>query len=266
MSDGGAHIEMLCVIRGGGDLATGVAWRLTRAGVAVVVTELPHPLTVRRLVALSSAVQDGSAEIEGMVGRLAAAPQDAVRIAADGDVGVVVSPDLPDVDADIVVDARLAKRNLDTRLDDAGLVVGLGPGFTAGVDCHAVVETSRGHHLGRVLWSGSAEPDTGTPGVVAGWGKERVLRAPLAGVVGWHRAIGDLVVDGEQLGEVGGDPIRAPFDGIVRGLIADGTSVPTGLKIGDVDPRRDPAMCREISDKALAIGGGVVEAVLSWRR
>lgn len=266
MSDGGAHVEKLCVIRGGGDLATGVAWRLTRAGVAVVVTELPHPLTVRRLVALSSAVHDGSVEVEGMVGTLAATAQQAVRIARRGDVGVVVSPDLPDVGADIVVDARLAKRNLDTRLDDAGLVVGLGPGFTAGVDCHAVVETSRGHHLGRVLWSGSAEPDTGTPGVVAGWGKERVLRAPLAGVAKWQREIGDLVADGERLGEVGGDPIRTPFDGVVRGLIADGTQVPAGLKIGDVDPRRDQAMCAEISDKALAIGGGVVEAVLSWRR
>lgn len=267
---------VLCVIRGGGDLATGVAWRLTRAGVDVVVTELPEPLTVRRAVALSTAVSEGAIDIEGMTGRLAATAAAAIGIARSGDVGVLVSPELSAVDADVVVDARLAKRNIDTAIDDADLVVALGPGFTAGVDCHAVVETQRGHHLGRVLWSGSAAPDTGTPGIVGGHGAERVLRTPMGGRVRWTHAIGDLVVAGEPLGAVEPDDadgsegvgatISAPFDGVVRGLIANGTEVQSGLKIGDVDPRPDPAMCAEISDKALAIGGGVVEAVLSWPR
>jgi xanthine dehydrogenase accessory factor len=257
---------MLCVIRGGGDLATGVAWRLTRAGVGVVVTELPEPLTVRRTVALSSAVRDGEIDVEGMVGRSADSPDEAVEIARSGDVAVLVSPALPTVGAGVVVDARLAKRNIDTTIDDAPLVVALGPGFQAGVDCDAVVETQRGHHLGRVLWTGSAVPNTGTPGVVAGRGAERVLRAPSSGPVRWASEIGDTVVDGDVVGYVGGAPVHAPFDGLVRGLIRDGTTVPANLKIGDVDPRTDTEMCREISDKALAIGGGVVEAVLSWHR
>jgi xanthine dehydrogenase accessory factor len=261
--------DLLCVLRGGGDLATGVAWRLTRAGVAVVVTELAAPLTVRRTVALSSAVTVGSVDVEGMSGRLApdASSAAAVARASGGDtVGVVVSPTLPDVGADVVIDARLAKRNIDTTIDDAPLVIGLGPGFTAGADCHAVIETMRGPRLGRVLWSGSAEPDTGTPGVVGGRGAERVVRAPADGTVRWSVAIGDLVGEHDVLGTVADQPVAAPFAGVVRGLILDGSAVRAGLKIGDVDPRADPSLCSEISDKALAIGGGAVEAVLWWSR
>lgn len=265
--------DLLCVIRGGGDLATGVAWRLTRAGVAVVVTELAKPLTVRRTVALSTAVTDGSADIEGMVGQLAPTAEDACVIArrdTDGaavaEVGVVVSPELPDVGADVVIDARLAKRNIDTTIGDAPLVIGLGPGFTAGLDCHAVVETMRGPHLGRVLWSGNAEPDTGTPGIVGGRGAERVIRAQCDGEVRWVRAIGDIVDDHEVLGTVDDLPVLAPFAGVARGMILHGSEVASGTKIGDVDPRIDPAACDEISDKALAIGGGAVEAVLWWNR
>jgi len=260
---------LLCVVRGGGDLATGVAWRLTRAGVAVVITELATPLTVRRTVALSSAVTDGSVDVEGMLGQKASNAEDAADIArsrAGEVVGVVVSPGLPDIGADVVVDARLAKRNIDTSIDDAPLVIGLGPGFTAGLDCHAVVETMRGPHLGRALWSGSARADTGTPGIVAGQGAERVIRAQAAGTVRWVRAIGDVVDDHEMLGTVGDLPVLAPFAGVVRGLILPGSEVTAGLKIGDIDPRLDASACHEISDKALAIGGGVTEAVLWWSR
>jgi xanthine dehydrogenase accessory factor len=254
--------ERLCVIRGGGDLATGVAWRLSRAGFPVVVTELPTPLTVRRTVALSSAVSKGTVDVEGMIGRLASSSSEAVDIATSGDIGVFVSPDLPKLGQQVVVDARLAKRNIDTTLRDAPLVVALGPGFTAEVDCHAVVETKRGHHLGRVLWTGSAAPDTGTPGVVEGRAAERVLRAPTAGEIVWQAEIGDVVTKDTALGTIGNDIIAAPFDGMIRGLIADRTLVAVGLKVGDVDPRNNPAYCSEISDKALAIGGGVLEAVL----
>lgn len=252
----------LVVVRGGGDLATGAVWRLTRAGFPVVVCELARPLTVRRTVALSSAVTDGTVDVEGMVGVRAEAA-DAPALAATGVVPVVVAPVLPAWDATVVVDARMAKRNLDTALTDAPLVVALGPGFTAGVDCHAVVETLRGPHLGRVRWTGTAAPDTGTPGELGGRAAERVLRAPAAGVATWRVRIGDRVTAGTVLGEVAGRPVRAPFDGLVRGLIAEGTEVPAGLKVGDVDPRPD-ADWREISDKALAVGGGVLEAVLTW--
>ncbi|MFQ5556499.1 MAG: selenium-dependent molybdenum cofactor biosynthesis protein YqeB [Acidimicrobiales bacterium] len=256
--------EPLCVLRGGGDIGTGVAWRLTRAGWPVVVLELARPLTVRRSVALSSAVLEGRVDVEGMVGRRVADSAEALAVARDGDVAVLVSPRLTALDPRVVVDARLAKRNLDTTIDDAGLVIGLGPGFTAGVDCHAVVETQRGHRLGRVCWHGSAAADSGVPGVVGTKGAERVLRAPAAGVVTWELGIGDTVDAGETLGTVGGEPVTAPFHGLVRGLIAPGTTVRPDTKIGDVDPRVHLGAEREISDKALAVGGGVVEAVLTW--
>jgi len=163
----------------------------------------------------------------------------------------------------MVVDARLAKRNIDTRIDQADLVIALGPGFTAGVDCHAVVETMRGHTLGRVIWQGPALPNTGTPGIIAGKGAERVLRAPADGLIDWRLEIGDLVTAGEVIGEVAGQPVSAPFAGVIRGLIAPGTAVTRSLKIGDVDARADVAACFTISDKALAIGGGVLEAILT---
>ncbi len=255
--------DTLVLLRGGGDLATGAAWRLTRAGFPVVVCELEHPLTVRRRVALSSAVADGRVDVEGMVGVRATA-SDAIGLTRQGLVPVLVSPELPELPVQVVVDARMAKRALDTTIDDAPLVVALGPGYTAGVDAHAVVETMRGPRLGRVLWSGSAAPDTGTPGEVAGHGAERVLRAPAEGAARWEARIGDLVEAGAVLGTVGGREVRSPFAGVVRGLVADGTVVPADLKVGDVDPRADTDW-QEISDKALAVGGGVLEAVLTWR-
>ncbi len=256
----------LCLLRGGGDLATGIVWRLRSAGWPVVVCELAAPLTIRRTVAVSSAVTEGSVEVEGMCAVLAATVDEALSLAADGLVGVVVSPDLPAVGADVVIDARLAKRNIDTASDDAPLVIGIGPGFIAGIDCDAVVETQRGHHLGRVLWSGGAAPNTGTPGVIGGRSTERVLRSPTAGTARWDVSIGDLVEPGQRLGEVGRIVIQAPFAGLVRGLIAEQVQLTPGLKIGDVDPRGDARACHEISDKALAVGGGVVEAVLTRSR
>lgn len=255
--------ECRVVVRGGGDLATGVIARLHRGGFPVVVTELPEPLTVRRTVALSSAIgaADGMSTVEGVTARRVGLDGiESVLVA--GEVPVVVSPGLPAIDRQVVVDARLAKRNLDTTRDDAPLVVALGPGFSAGVDCDAVVETNRGHHLGRVLWTGSAEPNTGTPGEIGGRAAERVLRARGAGVVSWSVAIGDRIEAG-PIGNTGGVPVVAPFPGVVRGLIAPGTVVRAGIKIGDVDPRVDVRV-DEISDKALAIGGGVLEAVLTW--
>lgn len=255
----------LVILRGGGDLATGVAYRLHRAGFPVVVLELPRPLVVRRRVALATAVLEGEVQVEDLRGVLVESAVDAPQLAATGSVPVLVSPDLPEeLPRAVVVDARLAKRNIDTTMDQAPLVVALGPGFTAGVDCHAVVETMRGHTLGRVIRQGSALPNTGTPGVVAGKGVERVLRAPADGPASWSKDIGDRVAAGERIGSVGEQPVVVPFDGVIRGLIAPGTMVNAGLKIGDIDPRGDVESCFTISDKALAVGGGVLEAILHY--
>jgi xanthine dehydrogenase accessory factor len=254
--------HILVLLRGAGDLATGVAWRLKRAGFGVVLCELEHPLAVRRAVAFSTAVDEGSVTVEG-IRAVRASVSEAIALAHSDTVPVVISPELPWLPTDVVVDARMAKRVLDTTIDDAPLVLALGPGFTAGRDCHAVIETMRGSRLGRVFWQGCAAPNTGTPGVISGHGAERVLRAPAAGAARWHVSIGDTVADGQVLGTVAGTPVRAPFAGLVRGLVARGTPVSPGLKIGDVDPRQDTDW-HEISDKALAVAGGVLEAVLTW--
>ncbi len=202
-----------------------------------------------------------------MVGEYTTA-NNAVALTQRGVVAVIISPTLPDLGADIVIDARLAKRNIDTTLDDAPLVVGLGPGFTAALDCHVVIETMRGHRLGRAIWSGSALANTGTPGEIGGRGAERVLRSSVEGIAVWRSAIGDTVTEGQLLGHIEGltdGSVVAPFDGMIRGLVRSGTHVTAGLKIGDVDPRIDHDACFEISDKALAVGGGVLEAVLTLR-
>lgn len=259
------------LIRGGGDLATGVAYRLHHAGFPVIVTELANPLVVRRRVALATAVLEGEITVEILRGVRVESPEDAWTLAHTGVIPVLVAPDpgtflnlslVTRNSSLILVDARMAKRNIDTTIGQAPLVIALGPGFIAGTDCHAVIETNRGHRLGRVIWRGAAEPNTGTPGIVAGKGRERVLRAPVAGTVSWQVTIGNRVRAEEIMGDVAGHAIAAPFDGVVRGLIAPGTIVPVGLKIGDVDPRDDVSAAFTISDKALAIGGGVLEAVL----
>ena len=262
--------DHLIIVRGGGDLGTGVVYRLHKAGFPVLVLELDQPLVVRRMVALATAVPEGAIQIEDMYGRHVYDVAQARTAIERGDIPVLVARDLEPVIENLdgnltaVVDARLAKRNIDTRIDQAPLVIGLGPGFTAGQDCHAVIETMRGHTLGRVIWQGTALPNTGTPGIVAGKGAERVLRAPADGAAGWSVEIGDIVTAGQVMGEVDGAPVQAPFDGVVRGLIAQGTVVTKGYKIGDVDARAGREACFTISDKALSIGGGVLEAVLTY--
>ncbi|MDE3112051.1 MAG: EF2563 family selenium-dependent molybdenum hydroxylase system protein [Chloroflexota bacterium] len=253
------------VVKGAGDLASGVAYRLARTGWPVIMTELPRPLVVRRTVSFAEAVFEGMVSVEGMVARRVAAPLDAASVTANGEIAVVVDPagrTIAELRPAIVVDAIMAKRNTGTCLDDAPVVIGLGPGFRAPVDVHAVVETNRGHRLGRVIFSGEAEADTGVPGVVDGHGADRVLRAPMDGVFRGAREIGDAVRAGDVLGTVGGVALHCPFDGRLRGLIHDGIPVRAGMKVGDVDPRATRDHCFTISDKALAIGGGVLEAAL----
>ncbi len=254
------------ILRGGGDLATGCALRLHRAGLAVVVLETAEPLAVRRLVSLAEAVYQGEIEIEGMRGRRVADVAAAHRALEQGLVPVLVDPQAESrksLRPLALVDGRMRKERPELGLEAAPLVVGLGPGFVAGENCHAVVETNRGHHLGRVYWQGGAEPDTGVPEAVQGYDVDRVLRAPADGHIEAQVPLGSLVRQGEIIATVGGAPLRAPFDGALRGLIHDGIHVQAGVKIGDLDPRCETAYCREVSDKALAVGGGVLEAVLS---
>ena len=254
------------IVRGGGDLASGVVYRLARAGFPVLVIELERPLAIRRAVAFASAVFEGYVTVEGVTARRIAHTGEIAEARAVGEVPVLVDPDGASIGAlqpPVVVDARLAKRNLGTSRLDAPLVIGLGPGFVAGEDCHAVIETNRGHYLGRVIWRGMAEPDTGRPGSVQGRALDRVLRAPCAGTVAPLAAIGDAVRVGGVVAMVGGEAVYAPFDGVLRGLIHPSVPVRAGLKIGDVDPRGVREHCFTISDKALAIGGGVLEAILS---
>ena len=256
---------VLVWIKGGGDLATGVAHRLHRAGLHVVITELPQPLVVRRAVAFASAVCAGRIVLEGVEARLAADQAEAQGLLAQRIVPVLVDPRgaiIRNLHPDVTVDARMAKRNLDTARNEASVVIGLGPGFVAGEDVHAVIETARGHDLGRVILHGGATPDTHIPGLVQGYGPERLLRAPCVGVFHGHRRIGDLVQSGEIIADVDGRPVIASLSGVVRGLLTDGLPVQQGLKIGDIDPRGLVEQCFTISDKARAVGGGVLEAVL----
>jgi xanthine dehydrogenase accessory factor len=256
------------LVRGGGDLASGAVYRLHRSGMRVMVLELPEPTVIRRAVAFASAVSEGAIKVEGVVGRRADSLEQALRILDQGEVPVMVDPNadtIPQWHPDVVVDAILAKRNVGTRITDAPTVIGLGPGFVAGVDVHAVVETKRGHYLGRVILEGSAAPDTGVPGEIMVYASERVLRAPRSGVFVGSRQIGEQVRAGEAVAEVDGEPVIAQIDGVLRGLLADNRAVTEGVKVGDVDPRGIRDHCFTISDKALAIGGGVLEAVLLLR-
>lgn len=255
----------LVIVKGAGDLASGAAYRLFRSGFPVVMTELVCPTVVRRTVAFAEAVFEGRTTVEGVTALLVASPEDALSVARDGAVAVLVDPGAACVARlrpAVLVDAIMAKRNTGTHITDAPVVVGLGPGFRAGGDVHAVVETNRGHWLGRAIFWGEAEPDTGVPAIVGDHGAERVLRAPADGTFAGVRRIGDRVRSGVVLGHVGGAEIRCPFDGYLRGLIHTGVAVRKGMKVGDVDPRATRDHCFTISDKALAVGGGVLEAVL----
>jgi xanthine dehydrogenase accessory factor len=253
----------LALVKGAGDLASGVAVRLYRSGFDVVMTEIARPTAVRRTVAFAEAVYEGHTEVEGIEAVKADNVEEVRRLLVDGRIPVVVDPETsirPEIVPALLVDAILAKRNLGTSITDAPAVIALGPGFTAGFDAHAVVETKRGHTLGRVINRGAALPDTGVPGEVGGFGEERVLRAPVAGVFEGEREIGAMVAVGEIVGKVGDVPVRARLDGVLRGLVHSGLEVTGGSKLGDIDPRATRENCFLVSDKALAIAGGVLEA------
>lgn len=256
---------MLVIIKGAGDIASGIALRLHRSGFSIVMTDLPRPTSIRRTVSFSQTVIYGSYQVEDVTARLAASPAGALSILAEGEIAVLADPEARCVQAlhpDILVDAILAKRNLGTSITDAPVVIAAGPGFSAGIDCHAVIETMRGHYLGRVILEGPALPNTNIPGLIGGFAGERVLRAPADGIFRQLREIGALVKAGEAVGEVEGLPVICQIDGILRGVLSDGTPVHKGMKSGDVDPRCELSHCYCASDKALAVGGGVLEAAL----
>ncbi|MCF8107334.1 MAG: EF2563 family selenium-dependent molybdenum hydroxylase system protein [Desulfohalobiaceae bacterium] len=258
--------QVKVVIRGAGDIATGVAVRLWRSGFSVVMTEIAMPLTVRRGVAFSEAVYAGTAAVEGVQAYLVGDPASIDSMVAQRCIPVIVDPEadlVKKLSPTVLIDAVMAKRNTGTNFQDAPLVIGLGPGFTAGRDVHAVIETKRGHHLGRVIRRGAAAPNTGLPGEIMGITEKRVLRARVSGIFQGLCKIGARVQTGEILGHVGKSPVHASLDGVLRGLLHDGVQVEANTKIGDIDPRGVQDYCWTISDKALAIGGGVLEAMLA---
>lgn len=266
--------EFIVALRGAGDLATGVALRLYRCGFRVVLTELAAPLCIRRTVAFAEAAFSGSTVVEGVRCCVVQSADLAKSAWTDGEIPLLIDPDLREVrrlSPDVLVDARIMKSwRTDTKIGDAPLVVGLGPGFRAGENVDCVVETNRGHNLGRVFWEGEAEPNTGVPGLIRGEGAARVLKSPTDGVFAPLVEIGESVEDGEPIAEIH-DPvtgetlgtISASLTGIVRGILHPGLSVRTGLKVMDIDPRGNPNHCFSASDKAFSIAGGVLEAILT---
>jgi xanthine dehydrogenase accessory factor len=272
----------LVVIKGAGDLASGIAIRLFRCGFPIIMTEIARPMAVRRSVSFADAVFNGETKVESIPARrwtmaelsaLAWQDQEKLRTYAIRQIPVVVDPEALSVTEFapiIVIDAVMAKQNLGTQITDAPIVIGIGPGFSAGSDCHAVIETKRGHNLGRVIWTGPAQEDTGQPGELPGIGvkRSRVLRATVAGHIVGAPPIGKQVCGGDTIADVidsegVATPIVAPFDGILRGIIHSSVSVTPGMKIGDVDPRIESKTCLTVSDKSLAIAGGALEAILA---
>lgn len=263
-------MKNLIIVRGGGDLATGSVYKLKKSGFPVLILEAAKPSAIRRNVAFCEAVYQGRQTVEDMTCYLANSLEQAEAFLLEGKLTVLVDPRgdaISGLKPLAVVDAILAKKNLGTSRDMAPITVALGPGFTAGVDVDAVVETKRGHNLGRVLWTGSAAANTGIPGIIGGFGKERVIHCPAKGILRNVKHITDTVSKGETIAlvetENGSVPVKATLDGILRGLIRDGYPVNVGFKMADIDPRAEElGNCFTISDKARCIAGGVLEAIL----
>lgn len=256
----------MIAVRGGGDLATGTIYRLHQCGYEALILETDRPAAIRRKAAFSEAVYDGTATVEGVTCRRVYTPQQCQAVWRRREIPLAVDPEASwiwKMRPQAVVDAILAKRNLGTSRDMAPLTIALGPGFAAGKDVDYVVETMRGHRLGRIIREGCAAPNTGVPGDIAGYGKERVIHAPAAGALRARAQIGDLVQAGQVLATIDGAEVTAALDGVLRGLIRDGYPVEKGLKIADIDPRKDQREnCGTISDKARCIAGSVLEILV----
>ena len=265
-----AYTDKMILVRGGGDLATGVIHKLHQSGYQILILECDRPSAIRRHVAFCEAVYDGTAEVEGVVCRRIT--ENDIRTQcrkcwAQGEIPLLTDTDgkhIRELEPEAVIDAILAKKNLGTSRDMAPLTVGLGPGFTAGEDVDYVIETMRGHNLGRIIKKGSALPNTGVPGLIAGIGKERVIHSPAAGVIHNLSQIADVVEKDEIIAMIGDTPVYASLTGVLRGIIREGYQVPKGMKIADIDPRKEQKKnCDTISDKARCIAGSVLEILLS---
>jgi xanthine dehydrogenase accessory factor len=257
--------ELIVLIRGGGEMATGIAHRLHCCHMRVLITEIAMPTSVRRNVAFAEAVYEDVQIVEGVKAIRVGSCDEAYATWKQNQIPVFVDPEASVrkiLKPAVIVDAIMAKKNGVARRTDAAVVIGVGPGFTAGVDVHAVVESNRGHHLGRVIWDGAAQSDTGIPASVDGYTASRVLRAPQSGIFNTLRAIGDVIAAGEPVATVNGKLIKSEISGQIRGLLRDGIQVQQGIKAGDIDPRGERGYCNSISDKSRAIAGGVLEAVL----
>lgn len=257
--------DLLVLVRGAGEMATGVAHTLWQAHLKVWMTEIPHPLAVRREVSFCEAIYEGQKHVEGVVAEYVQTADEIHSTWKKGVIPLLIDPEAKSGDflkPHVLVDAIVAKRNLGTRIGDAPLVIGLGPGFTAGRDVHVVIETQRGHDLGRLILDGEAEPNTGIPGIISGFSEERVLRAPAEGVFKPHKKIGERVREGEVVATVGDFPVKARIGGVLRGILRDGTRVREMMKAGDIDPRGKRGYCYSISDKARTIAGSVLKAIL----
>ncbi len=256
--------QLKVLIKGAGELATGVAWRLHQSHFHVLMTEISEPLAIRRAVSFCEAVYERRKVVEGVETTLIDHPEKTNQIWAHSQIPLLIDPNLDmmnQIQPDILIEATLSKKNTGIQMKDAPLVIALGPGYNAGQDAHIVVETNRGHHLGRLYTSGYAQADTGIPGRIAGFSEERVLRAPVNGIFEARIELGDQVVVDELIATVAGEPITARIPGVVRGLIRTHTQVKSGLKIGDIDPRGDKSYVGTISEKARAISGSVLEAI-----
>ena len=262
--------ELVIAVKGAGEMATGVAWRLFQSNFKnIFMMEIKNPMAVRRQVSFCEAVYDDIIDekiiVEGVEATKIFNPNDIRNAWNSNSIPVIVDPDWESIKAirpHVVIDAIIAKKNLGTNLSEAPLVIGLGPGFEAGRDVHMVIETNRGHNLGRIILNGGAEPNTGAPGNINGYTKERVLRSPCSGIFKSSLNIGTLVKQNDVVGHVDDKPVVAQIDGVLRGQIRNNTMVTEHLKIGDIDPRGNRQHCTTISEKARAIGGSVLEAIL----
>ena len=263
----GNELKNVVIVRGGGDLASGKIHRLYRCGYRLLLLECDRPTAIRRMVSFCEAVYDGQSSVEGVLCRKVSTVQECEAVWSAGQIPLMVDTAgeiLKKYRPKALVDAILAKRNLGTTRDMADLTIALGPGFVAGEDVDYVVETMRGHNLGRVISEGHAIPNTGVPGVIAGYGKERVIHAPAGGEIHCLSRIADIVEKDQVLAWIGDTPVRASLAGVLRGIIRDGFTVPKGMKIADIDPRKEQKKnCFTISDKARCIAGSVVEILLS---
>ncbi|GAA0180252.1 selenium-dependent molybdenum cofactor biosynthesis protein YqeB [Clostridium sediminicola] len=253
------------IIKSGGDLATAVAHRLFRVGFPVIITELEKPMMVRRTVSFANCIYEKEWTVEGVTAVLADSNDNVKKILKEGKIPVIIDPKckiIEKIKPSIVVDGILAKKNCGTKITDAPIVIGLGPGFTANLDVHVVIETQRGHELGKIIYEGKAIPNTGIPGNIIGYTAQRVLRSSCSGIVKNHVDIGSYVEAGETICSVDGTLVKAEIKGIVRGLIHDGLIVKKNEKLGDIDPRGEKKYCQIISEKGRNIAGGVLEAIL----